>query len=265
MYILVRVLHGSKGVYRKLTQSGYASTMNLLHRKSLLVAMAFVSLATGARPENGNFGMPGGLSAAQIVEQMQSHDQARNLELKHYRTLRRYEVEYHGFGTVAAKMTVEVNYHIASGKSLEIVSESGSKFLIEKVLKRAVESEKEAFHDKASMALTTANYKFQLEGNETLGGRPAYVLDVEPWSPSKFLYRGKIWVDAADFAVVKMETQPAKSPSFWISQTLIHSSGTKTDGFWMPQQMRSETGVRVGGAAVLTIDYGNYEIASDLH
>jgi hypothetical protein len=33
----------------------------------------------------------------------------------------------------------------------------------------------------------------------------------------------------------------------------------------MPQQMRSETGVRVGGAAVLTFDYGNYEIASDLH
>jgi hypothetical protein len=32
----------------------------------------------------------------------------------------------------------------------------------------------------------------------------------------------------------------------------------------MPQQMRSETSVRVGGAAVLTINYGNYEIASDL-
>jgi hypothetical protein len=238
--------------------------MHLLHRKSLLVAMAFVSLATGARPENGNFGMPGGLSAAQIVEQMQSHDQARNLELKHYRTLRRYEVEYHGFGTVAAKMTVEVNYHIASGKSLEIVSESGSKFLIEKVLKRAVESEREAFRDRSSTALTPANYRFELVGTETVGGRPAYVLHVEPVTPSKFLYRGKVWVDATDFAVAKMETQPAKSPSFWISQTLIHYTGAKMDGFWMPQQMRSETSVRVGGAAVMTINYGNYEIASDL-
>lgn len=247
-----------------MTQSGYASPMNLRRGKSLLAAVAFVSLAAGARSEDGNVGLPGELSAVQIVEQMQSHDQIRNEELKHYRTLRHYEVEYHGLGTLAARMTVEVNYDIDSGKNLEIVSESGSKFLIEKVLKRAVESEKEAFHDKASMALTTANYKFQLVGNDTLGGRPAYVLHVEPWSPSKFLYRGKVWVDAADFAVVKMETQPAKSPSFWISQTLIHYTGTKTDGFWMPQQMRSETSVRVGGAAVLTIDYGNYEIASDL-
>ena len=76
---------------------------------------------------------------------MQSHDQTRNEELKRYRTLRQYEVEYHGLGTAAAKMTVEVNYDIDSGKTLEIVSESGSKFLIEKVLKRAVESERKRF------------------------------------------------------------------------------------------------------------------------
>lgn len=247
-----------------MNQSAYASSMNLRRGKSLLAAVAFVSLAAGARSENGNAGLPGELSAIQIVERMQSRDQTRNEELKHYRTLRQYDVEYHGLGTLAAKMTVEVNYDIDSGKTLEIVSESGSKFLIDKVLKRAVESEKEAFHDKTSMALTTANYNFQLVGNEILGGRPTYVLDVEPLVPSKFLYRGKVWVDAADFAVVKMETQPSKSPSFWISQTLIHYTGAKTDGFWMPQQMRSETSVRIGGAAVLTIYYGNYEIASDL-
>ncbi len=238
--------------------------MNLRCGKSLLAAVAFVSLAAGARSESENVGLSAGLSATQIAEQMESHDQIRNEALKHYRTLRQYEVEYKGLGTAAAKMTVEVNYDIASGKSLEIVSESGSKFLIEKVLKRAVESEKEAFHNRSSTALITANYKFQLVGNETLGGRPAYVLEVEPLTPTKFLYRGKIWVDAADFAVVKMETQPAKSPSFWISQTLIHYTGVRTDGFWMPQQMRSETSVRLGGAAVLTINYGNYEIASDL-
>jgi hypothetical protein len=238
--------------------------MNLRRVKSLLAAVVFVSLAASARSENESAGLPGGLSAVQIVEQMQSHDQIRNEALKHYRTLRQYEVEYQGLGTVAAKMTVEVNYDIVTGKDIQIVSESGSKFLIEKVLKRAVESEKEAFRDRASTALTTANYKFQLVGNETLGGRPAYVLHVEPLAPSKFLYRGKVWVDAVDFAVVKMETQPAKSPSFWISQTLIHYTGVKTDGFWMPLKMRSETSVRLGGAAVMTIDYGNYEIASEL-
>jgi len=56
--------------------------------------------------------------------------------------------------------------------------------------------------------------------------------------------------------VVKMETQPAKNPSFWISQTRIHYTGAKTDGFWFPQQVLSETKVRIGGTAVLTINYG---------
>ena len=45
-------------------------------------------------------------------------------------------------------MDVEVNYDSASGKRLQIVSQSGSKFLLDKVLKRAVDSEREAFQQK---------------------------------------------------------------------------------------------------------------------
>jgi hypothetical protein len=57
-----------------------------------------------------------------------------------------------------------------------------------------------------------------------------------------------------------MEVQPAKNPSFWISQTLIHQTSSRFGGFWLPQQNRSETMVRIGGKAVLTIDYGGYQI-----
>ena len=67
-------------------------------------------------------------------------------------------------------------------------------------------------------------------GRETLGGWLAYVLHVEPLKPSKFLYRGKVWLDAADFGLVKMETQPSKSPSFWITQTLDSLYGSQ-DGW----------------------------------
>jgi outer membrane lipoprotein-sorting protein len=204
---------------------------------------------------------PESLTSAQIVEQMQRHNQTQTLELKSYKALRHYDAEYRGFSTrIEGKMDVEVNYDAATGKSFRIVSESGSHLLCEKVLKRAVDSEKEASRDKGSTALTQANYRFRLAGSESVAGRPAYILDVEPLTASKFLYRGKIWVDAADFAVVKMETEPAKSPSFWITRTSIHYSSAKTDGFWLPQKVRSETKVRIGGTAVLTIDYGSYSV-----
>jgi hypothetical protein len=232
--------------------------------RGIFAAAAIIAMAAAAWPE-GDATAPGSqLSAAQIVEQMQLHDQARAQELKHYHALRHYQVEYHGYSaTVAASMAVEVNYDIATGKSFQIVSQSGPKFLVEKVLKRAVESEKEASEDRDATALTPANYRFHLAGSELIGSRPAYILDVEPLVPSKFLYRGRIWVDAAEFSVVKMETQPSKSPSFWISRTLIECTNTKTDGFWLPEKVRSETSVRVGGAAVLTIDYGSYQIAAN--
>lgn len=218
-------------------------------------------IAFGVRFAHAASVPPAELTAAQIVDQMRRHTEARAEGLRQYKALRHYAVEYRGFSTkIDARMDVAVNYDAASGKSFSIVSESGSKVLREKVLKRAVESEQEAAQEKAATALTEANYRFHLAGSESLAVRPAYILDVEPVTASKFLFRGKIWVDAADFAVVKMETEPAKNPSFWIARTLIHSTSAKVNGFWLPAELRSETKVRIGGTAVLTIDYGTYAV-----
>jgi len=243
----------------------YDSSMSSPQGRSLFLAVILAFAAGFAVPEYAIPAEPAALTSSQIVEQIQQHNKTRSEGLKQYKALRHYQVEYKGFSAkINAKMDVEVNYDAATGKSFRIVSQSGSGFLCDKVLKRAVDSEKEASQDKGSTALTDANYRFQLAGNEIVAGRPAYILDVQPITASKFLYRGKIWVDAADFAVVKMETEPAKNPSFWISRTLIHSTSAETDGFWLPQQLRSETRVRIGGTAVLTIDYGTYAVVPDV-
>ncbi|MFZ0746622.1 MAG: hypothetical protein WAM85_19600 [Terracidiphilus sp.] len=235
----------------------------MLSCKIRCLAIGVVSLfAAGVTwSEKAELLPPPTLSAAQIVEQMQVHNQARNEALKNYRSLRHYAVQYKGFpSSFEATMDVEVAYDADSGKSFRIISQSGSKFLCNKVLKRAVDSEEEASKDKSSTALTTANYKFQLAGNENLAGRPTYILDVVPIADSKFLYRGRIWVDATDFAVAKIAAEPARNPSLWISRTQINSTSAKTGDFWFPDQNRSETKVRIGGTAVLTINYGTYKV-----
>lgn len=204
------------------------------------------------------------LTSTQIVDEMLRHNQERADGLKHYQSLRHYEVEYKGYSAkIDAKLVVEADYDAVSGKTFHIVSQSGSTLLIDKVLKRLLESEKEASQEKSSTALTPANYKFSLTGIESVAGRPAYVLEVEPLVDRKYLYRGKIWVDAADFAVAKIEATPAKNPSFWISSTAINHQYVRTDGFWLPEQNRSESKVRVGGTAVLTIDYGTYQVVPE--
>ncbi|MGA2650389.1 MAG: sigma-E factor regulatory protein RseB domain-containing protein [Terracidiphilus sp.] len=237
--------------------------MSFKRGRRLLIAIAFAFPAAGASPQNAGPIPAPSLNTTQIVERMQRHNQDQTNQLKQYKALRHYKVEYQGFpANATAKMDVEVEYDASSGKSFRIVSESGSKFLSDKVLKRAVDSEKEASQDKGLTALSQANYRFHLAGTENVAGRPAYMLVVEPLKATKFLYRGRIWVDAADFAVVKMETEPAKSPSIFISRTAIHYTSAMTDSFWLPQRMRSETKVRIGGTAVFTIDYGTYQIGS---
>jgi hypothetical protein len=262
--VAVRGAVAALGDWQWNRQAGYDALMSFNQSRSLLLAAGLVLMASGNWPAHAETASVAPLNSAQIVDEMQRHNQARTEALRHVKSMRQYHAEYKGFSTtIQASMEVEYNYDSAAGKTFRIVSQSGSKFLCEKVLKRAVESEKEASQDKGATALTAANYRFHLAGSESLGGRPAYVLEVEPLVESKFLYRGKIWVDAADFALVKIEATPAKNPSFWISRTLIHQTFAKTGDFWLPERNRSETKVRIGGTAVFTIDYGTYQIESN--
>jgi len=218
-----------------------------------------------ASPPNATLvSTPRALTSSQIVDEMMRQNQARAEGLKHYESVRTYQVEYKGYAArLAAKMVVDADYDAVHGKTFRIVSKSGNGLLIDKVLKRLIESEKDAEQNKGATALTPANYNFKLSGMENVEGRPAYVLEVEPLADNKYLYRGRIWIDAADFAVAKIEAEPAKNPSFWISSTAINHQYVRTDGFWLPAQNRSETKVRVGGTAVLTIDYGKYQVTPE--
>ncbi len=225
------------------------------------VVLIFVSAALW--PAYANTTTPASLRLTQILASMEHHNQIQREGLKNYRAVRHYHVEYQGIRTIEASMVAEFDFDATSGKSFRVVSQSGSKILGEKILKRAMDSEIEASKDRGATGLTPANYRFQLQGSESLDGRPAYILSVEPLKESKFLYRGKIWVDATDFAVAKIEAAPAKNPSFWISRTLIRYSSAKTGNFWLPQRSLSESKIRIGGTAVLNIDYGAYQINWD--
>jgi len=231
-------------------------------RCQVFLPLTFLCLAAPAWSQEGP--TPSGTTAdtTQVVQAIERHNEAQARALERYQALRHYSITYKSWiKNITATMDVKLEFDAASGKTFQIVSESGSRTLREKVLKRALESEREAFLNQSATALSRENYKFQLLGSENLEGRPTYILQVEPVSPNPYLYRGKIWVDAADAAVSKMEVQPAKNPSFWIVQTNIHHTSSKVGDFWLPQQSLSETKVRIGGKATLTIDYGPYEIS----
>jgi hypothetical protein len=192
---------------------------------------------------------------------MEERNRERAERLKHYASKRHYEVVYSGFpAKLAASMEVEATYDAPSTKTFRVLSQTGAGLLINGVLKRLLKTEQEAALDPDRSALTSANYTFSLLGIEDHSGILLYILKVEPRVAGKLLYRGRIWVDAKDYAVIKIEAQPAQNPSFWIEKTEIHHVYSKTGDFWLPAQNRSETKVRTGGTAILSIDYGVYQV-----
>ncbi len=200
----------------------------------------------------------------EIVDTMVSQNEARAKALEGYVGRRIYGLHYRGFpGDRSAQMVVDVRYIAPGTKQFTVVSESGSKFILDHVLKRLLSGEQDAQDSKNSraLALTPQNYRFAFVGQESAGGRRLYVLSVKPKVENKFAYRGKIWIDGTDFAVVRIEAEPAKNPSFWISHTHIEEKYARFGAFWLPVENISTSKIRMlHGTAILKIEYRRYSV-----
>ena len=203
------------------------------------------------------------LSADQVVDNLIRNNQQRAQALQHSEATRVYRLTYRGFpGDREAEMTVEATYNSPSTKEFKVVSQSGSKLIQDRVFKRLLDSEKEATEPamSAHTQLNRDNYDFRLLSYEPSPSGGQYILQVNPKAKTKYVYHGKIWVDATDFAVTHIEAEPAVNPSFWTKKNEIRHDYTKIQSFWLPARNESVSYIRLGGRATLTIDYKNYRV-----
>lgn len=204
------------------------------------------------------------LSADQVIDNLVRKNQERSQALLHSEATRHYRLVYHGFpGDREAEMIVDATYNSPDRKEFKVVSQSGSKLIQDRVFKKLLESETEAARPdvNARTLLNRDNYDFELVGYEPSASSGQYVLHVTPKLKSKFVYRGKVWVDGTDFAVTRIEAEPAQNPSFWTKKSEIHHEYVKVQGFWLPARNESVSYIRLGGRATLTIDYKDYRVS----
>ena len=109
-------------------------------------------------------------------------------------------------------------------------------------------------------AMGPKNYEFRLVTYERRDDQGFYILEVTPRIKNKFLFRGRIWVDGQDFAVARMEGEPAKNPSWWTKRNAIDVTYEKIGEFWLPARNETNTQLRIVGHSLLTIVYRDYEI-----
>ena len=198
-------------------------------------------------------------SADEIVARMGAHDADRQLAMEGYEGMRKYILENEGRHK-HAEMIVRVNGDPDGTKHFEIVSEDGWKAAHKHVLRKMLDSEAETSRpgERAKSRLNADNYNFQLVGVEAVGDRPAYVLELAPKRKERYLFRGRIWVDKEDYALVRAEGNPAENPSFWTKSThFVHNYG-KNGPVWFPVFTQSVTDVRIFGTTCLNIEYFDY-------
>jgi len=235
--------------------------MRILWTLLCILTLPPLFAAAQSLPQSGDT-----LTAEQIAARLVEGNRRRHDDLQAYTGEREYHLLYTGFpGRHEADLVIQVNYQAPNEKQFTILSQSGSGVIVNRVFKKLLETERETADAEGQerSAVSPENYDFELLGREELNGRPSYILKVEPRTDNKLLYRGKIWVDAADFAVAKIEAEPAHKPSFWISNTIIHHTYGKIGEFWLPEHNESTSEVRLGGHAVLSIQYREYRIFSE--
>ena len=157
---------------------------------------------------------------------------------------------------------VRVDYEAPDKKTFNKTSEKGSGIVRHLVFDRLLQSEGEtsAGREHHNSAITGANYTFALAGEEEVGPCHCFVLEATPKRKDKYLFEGKIWIDAVDFAVVKIVGHPAKKPSFWINRADFVRQYQRIDGFWLPYRDETSVEVKIYGRRIFTVDHQQYVI-----
>ena len=206
------------------------------------------------------------LSDSEIGDKISDSESHRDNNLLEYSVVRKYVLENSHLKEPAI-MTVRLTFRKGQGKSFEIIDLQNAEGMSRRVLQKIVDSEaetsrKECTQHRDDLEVTNANYRFHVVGSEVHDGRRCYIVTLIPKCKSKYLVQGKAWVDAEDFAIIRIEGRPAANLSFWVGKPYIVQEFQKVGQFWMASRNRSQSQSMILGSSVLTIEYTGYQVNS---
>ncbi len=224
--------------------------------KNTIICALFFSFTTLVL---GQTAQPPAANADEVMAKMFAQDGKREALSQGYAGYRRYIFDNNRMHK-HAELVVTVKCDSDGSKHFDVVSEEGWKTANHKILQKMLESEAETSVPltRPKARLTPDNYSFAMVQQDSIEGRPTYVIDVRPKREDKYLFEGRIWVDANDYALVRAEGKPAKNPSFWTRSIHFVQQYQKSGDFWFPATTESITQARIFGNTDVTIQYFNY-------
>jgi hypothetical protein len=115
--------------------------------------------------------------------------------------------------------------------------------------------------EKGSIAITPANYKFQINAIVTQGDpqdpQQIYIFKITPKRKEVGLFKGELWLDGATGMPLKETGQMVKSGSAWLKSIRFVRDYEMRDGISILKHLQGTVDVRVVGKAELSANYSN--------
>ncbi len=170
------------------------------------------------------------------------------------RTLEGHNLRFKMDGAIEAITELSANGRF----SYTIVSETGSDYIRDKVLRPILETEAKvlASADPSRSALTTDNY--DIGGGEL--AEPGIVkLFAKPRRKEVSLIDGAVFITSDDADLVRVEGKMAKNPSFWTTRVNLVRRYDRIGGIRVPVRLDSTAQIRFAGESTLSMVY-DYEM-----
>jgi hypothetical protein len=115
--------------------------------------------------------------------------------------------------------------------------------------------------EKGSIAITPANYKFQINAIITQDRQgeqqQIYIFKLTPKRKAVGLFKGELWLDGATGMPLKETGQMVKSGSAWLKSIRFVRDYELRNGISILKHLQSTVDVRVVGKAELSANYSN--------
>jgi len=221
--------------------------ITILMLSSMLVAGA------GAAPSADNPKSPDAVLTA-----MEAYYEAHWRDLQDYQSQRLYFAR-HKLLKDPAQVWVQEHYR-PDEQEFQVTGRRGSKIIERKVFRPMFVAEALNNQPSRRQAVDIHRWNYGFAFVEYDSEREAWVFEIEPLTDNKYLFRGRIWVDADSFGVKRIEGEPAQKPSWLVRKVRFVHEYENIDGFWMPVRHRSEAKLLFAGTATFGIDYYDYRI-----
>jgi hypothetical protein len=135
----------------------------------------------------------------------------------------------------------------------EIVSEGGSGYIRNKVLRKMLEGERDAIASgqPGRVALSLANYRFSVMSDD---GQIAK-LQIVPLRADTLLVNGTVTIEAGTGDLLSVEGRLAKNPSFWTSRVEVSRRYGRIAGVRVPLHVESTASVKIVGTSEFSMTY----------